>query len=212
MQRGGEGWNLAWRLPDRTDMPTFHVLHALCTSAQTGTSADVMIVMRRAEGGEDLMLFIVGIVIALIAVVIILRMRVPGLVEDYPRRYEMTFMFQGRLAIPPWAIAFFAIAIALTTPPPTTPFMRPLTTLLVAAALGIAAIVFWMSGAMPRLRTSRPLAPVAPSGNRDHASAAITLGTYVRTIEKPNRREADDVLDLVRMDDDGGWQAPPRSA
>jgi hypothetical protein len=34
--------------------------------------------MRRAECGENLMLFIVGVVIALIAVVIIPRMRVPG--------------------------------------------------------------------------------------------------------------------------------------
>lgn len=34
--------------------------------------------MRRCESGQDQMLFIVGIVIALIAVVIIPRIRVPG--------------------------------------------------------------------------------------------------------------------------------------
>jgi hypothetical protein len=51
---------------------------ALCTSAQTVTLLRVRIVLRRAECGENLMLFIVGIVIALIAVVIIPRMRVPG--------------------------------------------------------------------------------------------------------------------------------------
>ena len=34
--------------------------------------------MRRSESGQDQMLFIVGIVIALIAVVIIPRIRVPG--------------------------------------------------------------------------------------------------------------------------------------
>ena len=55
-----------------------HVLNALCTSAQTVTMRRVRIVMRRAECGENHMLFIVGIVIALIGVVIIPRMRVPG--------------------------------------------------------------------------------------------------------------------------------------
>jgi hypothetical protein len=56
--------------------PTFLVPDALCTSAQTVTVPPVRIVVRR-ESGEDHMLFIVGIVIALIAVVIIPRMRVP---------------------------------------------------------------------------------------------------------------------------------------
>lgn len=55
---------------------TFLVPEALCTSAQTVSVPPVRIVVRR-EGGEDHMLFIVGIVIALIAVVIIPRMRVP---------------------------------------------------------------------------------------------------------------------------------------
>jgi hypothetical protein len=52
--------------------------NALCTSAQTVTLPRVRIVRRRAECGATHMLFIVGIVIALIAVVIIRRMRVPG--------------------------------------------------------------------------------------------------------------------------------------
>ena len=49
---------------------------------------------------------------------------------------------------------------------------------------------------------------VLPSGHRDQASAAITMtaGTGVRTVDEPNRRAADDALDLFRMDDDGGWQ------
>jgi hypothetical protein len=34
----------------------------------------------------------------------------------------------------------------------------------------------------------------------------MTAGTGVRTLDEPNRSEADDALDLVRMDDDGGWQ------
>ena len=51
---------------------------AVCISAQTVTLPGVRIVMRRAESGENQMLFIIGVVIALIAVVIIPRMRVPG--------------------------------------------------------------------------------------------------------------------------------------
>ena len=88
----------------------------------------------------------------------------------------MALVFHRRLATPLWAIAFFTVA--LTAPPPTTPFLMTTTTLFVIAAVGIAAIVISMSGAKP----------------------------WVRAIEEPNRREADDALDLVRMDDDGGWQ------
>jgi hypothetical protein len=50
---------------------------AVRTSAQTAALPGVRIVMRRAECGVDHMLFIVG-VIALIAVVIVPTMRVPG--------------------------------------------------------------------------------------------------------------------------------------
>jgi hypothetical protein len=89
-------------------------------------------------------------------------------------------------------------------------FLMPPTTLFVAAAVGLAAIVLSMSGATPWLRTSRALARARPSGHRDHASAAITGAgeICVRTIEalEPDRSKADDALDLVRMDDDGGWQ------
>lgn len=73
-----------------------------------------------------------------------------------------------------------------------------------------AAIVFFMPGAIPWLRTSRALVRVLPSGHRDQPSAATTLaaGTGVRTLDEPNRSTADNALDLVRMDDDGGWQMP----
>jgi hypothetical protein len=39
----------------------------------------------------------------------------------------------------------------------------------------------------------------------------MTAGTGVRTLDEPNRSEADDALDLHRIDDDGGWQmsGPP---
>ena len=120
----------------------------------------------------------------------------------------MAFVLQRRLAIPLWAIAFFAVG--LTAPSPTTLFPMPPTTRFVIATVGLAAIVFSMSGAIPWLRTSRALARVRPFGHRDHGGAAITVaaGTCVRTLEasEPNRSEADDALDLLRMDDDGGWQ------
>ena len=91
----------------------------------------------------------------------------------------MAFVFQRRLAIP--------------------------TTLFAIAAVGIAA----MMRSIPWLRTPRVPVGVLPSRHRDQASAAITVaaGTRVRTLAEPNRSAAaDDALDLVRMDDDGGWQ------
>jgi hypothetical protein len=115
-------------------------------------------------------------------------------------------VFHRRLAIPLWAIALFTVA--LTAPQPATLLLPP-TTLFAIAAVAIAAIVFSMPGAIPWLRTSRALVRVRPSGHRDHASAVIiAAGTCVRTLDEPNRRERDDALDLVRMDDDGGWQMP----
>ena len=123
----------------------------------------------------------------------------------------MAFVFQRRLAIPLWAIACFTVA--LTAPPTATLFLMPPTTVFAIAAVGMAAIVFLMPGSMPSLRTSCAPVRVLPSGRRDQASAAITMtaGTGVRTLDEPNRSEADDALDLVRMDDDGGWQVtrPP---
>ena len=50
----------------------------LCTSAQTVSWPRVRIAIRRLICGDNHMLFIVGLVIVLIAVVIIPRTRVPG--------------------------------------------------------------------------------------------------------------------------------------
>ena len=120
----------------------------------------------------------------------------------------MAFVFHRKLAIPLGAITF--VTVALTAPPPKTLFLMPPTTLFVIAAVGVAAIVFAMAGAIPWLRTSRVPVRVLPSGHRDQASAGIviTAGTCVRTLDEPNRSAADDALDLFRMDDDGGWQMP----
>jgi hypothetical protein len=106
----------------------------------------------------------------------------------------MALVFHRRLAIPLWVIAFFAVA--LTAPPPATLFLMPPATLFLIAVLGIAVIIFTMPGVLPPRQRAR-------------ASAAITMaaGTHARTLDEPNgSRRADDALDLVRMDDDGGWQ------
>jgi len=118
----------------------------------------------------------------------------------------MAFLFQRRLAVPLWAIAFFTVA--LTAPPTATRFVMPPITVFAIAAVGIAAIVFLMPGSIPWWRTSRAPVRVLPSRLRDQANAAITMTaeTRVRTLDEPNRRAANDALDLSRMDDDGGWQ------
>ena len=115
----------------------------------------------------------------------------------------MALVFQRRLAIPLWVAAFFTVA--LTAPSTATLFLMPPTTAFAIAAVGIAAIVFLKLGAIAWLRTSGSLVRV-PSGYQDPASAGIVVaaGTCVRKLDEPT--EADDALDLVRMDDDGGWQ------
>jgi hypothetical protein len=120
----------------------------------------------------------------------------------------MAFVFHRRLALPLWAIVFFTVA--LTAPPPAMLFPMPPTTLFVIAAIGIAGIIIMMPGLVPWLRTSRSFVRVPRCRHQDQASAAVTMtaGTCVRTLDEPNRSERDDALDLVRMDDDGGWQMP----
>jgi hypothetical protein len=75
----------------------------------------------------------------------------------------MALVFQRRLAIPLWAIAFFTVA--LTAPPTARLFLMPPTTVFLIAAVGIAAIIFLMSGPIPWLRASRALVRVRPSGH-----------------------------------------------
>ena len=100
----------------------------------------------------------------------------------------MALVVHRRLALPLWAIGF--LAVGLTAPPPAT--------LLVIAALAIAAITLAMPAVIPWLRTCRSLVPVL--------SITTGAGTGVRTHDdEPTVNTADDALDLVRMDDDGGW-------
>ena len=118
----------------------------------------------------------------------------------------MGLVFHRRLAIPLWAIAL--LTVALTAAPPATQFLMPPTTRFVIGLLGIVAIIFTMPGMVPWLRTARSVVRAVPSRHQHKTSRAITVaaGTCVRTLDKPHESTADDALDLVRMDDDGGWQ------
>jgi hypothetical protein len=110
----------------------------------------------------------------------------------------MAVVFHRRLAIPLWTMAFFAVA--LTARPPATPFLMGL--------LGIVAITFTIAGLVPWFRTSRSVAHLVSHRHRDKGSAAVSIdrGTSVRTLDEAKMNTAEDALDLVRMDDDGGWQ------
>jgi len=118
----------------------------------------------------------------------------------------MGFVFHRRLALPLSAVAL--LTVVLTTSPPATPLLMSSTTLLVAALLGIAAIKFTMPGETPWLRPARSVAHAVPPRHQHKTGGAIAVaaGTFVRTLDEPRGSTADDALDLVRMDDDGGWQ------
>ena len=119
----------------------------------------------------------------------------------------MAFLFHRRLAIPLWAFAF--VAVALTAPPTATQFPTPPMALFAIAAIGITAIALLMPGPIPWLRTSRAGARVAcVYRHPESAGIVVSAGTCVRKHYGPNVTEATDVLDLLRMDDDGGWQMP----
>jgi hypothetical protein len=118
----------------------------------------------------------------------------------------MEFLIHRRLAIPLSAIAFFTVV--LTAPAPATLWLMPAASVFIVAALGITAIVCLTPDAIPLLRASGSLVRIRPSGHRGQARPRIIMagGICMRTLEQPNRSAADDVLDLVRMDDEGGWQ------
>jgi hypothetical protein len=116
----------------------------------------------------------------------------------------MAFVFHRQLGIPLWAMAFFAVA--LTAPAPARPSL--------IAIFGIAVIAFTIRGLVPWLRASRSIVQVHEDGER-HTGRTPTIviaGACVPALDEGNRITPEDALDLVRMDDDGGWQmARPRS-
>jgi hypothetical protein len=110
----------------------------------------------------------------------------------------MAFVFHRQLGIPVWAMAFFAVA--LTAPPAARPSLM--------AVLGIAVIAFTIRGLVPWLRASRSIVHVHSDGERHtrRTPTIVVAAACVRALDEPNRNTPQDTLDLVRMDDDGGWQ------
>jgi hypothetical protein len=118
----------------------------------------------------------------------------------------MALVFHQGLAIPLWAIAL--CAIALTSP------SRPLPS--VTVLLAVSVIASMMMVMCRWLGTPRPLL-VGPVPSRDTRPAGLIVsvvpegmcvGMLQRSREMPTQEETDDALDLVRMDDDGGWRVP----
>jgi hypothetical protein len=112
----------------------------------------------------------------------------------------MAFVFQRGLAIPVWAVAF--VAVALTAP------LRPMPP--VPVLLGIAVIALTMMAMIQWRRTSRVPVEVRPLRRSDRAHAGIIMTTMsarrpVRTVDRATSAP-DDALDLVCVDDGGGWQ------
>lgn len=97
----------------------------------------------------------------------------------------MAFVFGRRLALPLWALAFFAVA--LTAPPPTTLF------LMVLVVLAIALMAFTVSRLAPSLRTSRPVVQVLPDGSRHkrHRPIDVAAAGRVRTLDGPKTSSAE---------------------
>ena len=80
----------------------------------------------------------------------------------------MALVFHRGLALPLWAMVFFAVA--LTASPPVTPFL--------IAVLGIAVILFAVGGLVPHLRSA---VHVVTHKRRHRRSAALSwLAACVR--------------------------------
>jgi hypothetical protein len=118
----------------------------------------------------------------------------------------MALVFHQGLAIPLWAIAL--CAIALTSP------SGPLPAVTALLAIGLIASMMMVIGR--RLATPPPLIvgrPVPRRGTRPVGliASVVTGGMCVGTLQGPSEmptEETNDALDLVRMDDDGGWRVP----
>jgi hypothetical protein len=117
----------------------------------------------------------------------------------------MALVFHRGLAIPVWAVVF--VAVVVTAP------LRPMPP--VPVLLGIAVIALTMMAMIQWRRTSRVPVEVRPLRRSDRAHAGIIMttmsaGRRVRTVD--SAPAPDDALDLVRMDDDGGWQMSRETA
>ena len=84
----------------------------------------------------------------------------------------MLFVLHRRLPILLSAVAFFTVAF--TTPPPATLFLMPPATMAALAAVGIAAMLSLVPGAMTRLLASRSSVYVARSDHHRPANPSAT--------------------------------------
>ena len=115
----------------------------------------------------------------------------------------MALVFHRGLAVPLWAIAFFAVALAAPPRP-----MPPVTVLLGIAvfALTMMAMIQWRRPVGARVEVCPPVT----GWDRAHPGLIMTgvsVGTRVRTVEPTTTAPApDDALDLFCRDDDGNWQ------
>ena len=93
----------------------------------------------------------------------------------------MAFVFDRSLVIPLWVLAFCAVVISAP--------MRLMPSLLML--VGIAIMASTMQAIVRWWRVSRSVVELLPA--REQVS------------RPPRTQESDDAMDLVRMDDDGGW-------
>jgi hypothetical protein len=113
----------------------------------------------------------------------------------------MVTVFHRELAIPLWFLALGAVALNVSTR----------ATSLVITLVAIVPIAFTMLPTVRRGACISPPTTVLPIADREppHAGVTIVAGTHTRTLDDAldaRTLTADDAIDLVRMDDDGGRQ------
>jgi hypothetical protein len=113
----------------------------------------------------------------------------------------MMTVFHRELGIPLWFLALGAVALNVSTR----------ATSLVITLVTIAPIAFTMLPMVKRGASVSPPTAALPTADREppHAGVTIAAGTATRTLDDAldaRTVTADDAIDLVRMDDDGGRQ------
>jgi hypothetical protein len=110
-------------------------------------------------------------------------------------------------ALPLWAIA--SCAVAISAPRGARPFL--------ATLLAVGAIASTLPAIVRRFGPARRGVEVLPAWDdvSPPAGIGITARTRTRTFHEAKAARVmkrDDMADLVRMDDDGGWQGAPQPA
>jgi hypothetical protein len=115
----------------------------------------------------------------------------------------MAFVADRRWALPLSVMPFLMLGLVA---PPTM-------ALLPILILGMALMAFTVTGGLSPRRICQSVVRIDSCGDRhtEPAVARVTIATSVRTAEAANGTTAEDALDLVRLDDDGGWQRRKRN-